>query len=145
MSTIIHYFYRPPPRFIDDVQNSYSTLARPLPPRTNSLTTCASTFVPVTGTNVYDYNSPDTKSISTFTSELGPRHGSFPLLKLPGPQRLSTHSDRSGSFSSIASDEIPTYQNAEKDGKFDDPVYERIKGDDVAHNPLYEKIKAAQL
>lgn len=68
---------------------------------------------------------------------MGPRHGSFPLLKLPGQQRLSTFSDRSGSFSSVDSN---PYMNAESDGKFDDPVYERIKGDDVAHNPLYEKI-----
>lgn len=141
MTTFCHYSHRGTPRFIDDVPaNSYSTLARPMPPRANSLTTNASTFVPVWGGNVFDYNSPENKSASTFASDMGQRHGSFPLLKLPGERKLSTLSDRSGSFSSIASNEIPTYMNSQMDLKFDDPVYERIKGDDVAHNPLYEKV-----
>lgn len=83
----------------------------------------------------------DIKSSTTFEPGKMSHTGSLPLVNLADLHRQSTHSTRSGSFSSIDSKEL-TYANVSQDEKFDDPVYEYIKGDeDVAQNPLYDSQK----
>ena len=75
------------------------------------------------------------------------RTPSIPLVHMTDVRRVSGHSSRSGSFTSIDPNEL-AYANMTdiKEGeekKFDDPVYEYIKGEEeeIARNPLYDSTR----
>lgn len=127
-----------------DKDEEYNTLDRPNSTSRSLYTshTYASTLPSRTAgpkRGIYDYNSDmDINKSSTFDPGKISRAGSFPLVDMAGMHRMSTHSSRSGSFTSIDSKEL-AYANVSQDEKFDDPVYEYIKGDEeIAHNPLYD-------
>ena len=73
----------------------------------------------------------------------------MPLVTMTDVHRHSTHSSRSGSFSSIDPNELAyaNMNNNNEAGKFDDPVYEHIKGEkeDIAENPLYDDMMSTNL
>ena len=110
-----------------------------------SYTGSVPSVTPITGRSVYDYSSDvDIKTSTTFEPVKVARTPSFPLVTMTDIRRQSTHSSRSGSFSSIDPNET-AYANMTDADKFDDPVYEIIKGGehDLAQNPLYDARKSS--
>ena len=103
---------------------------------------------PSGGKSIFDYDI-DTKTSTTFEPGNISHTPSIPLVTMTDVHRHSTHSSRSGSFSSIDPNELAyaNMNNNNEAGKFDDPVYERIKGEkeDIAENPLYDDMMSTNL
>ena len=129
-------------------QDEYNTLSRPFGSGRRSIDTTHSFTAQSSlhgGRTVYDYNSDiDIKSSTTFEPGGMSRTPSIPLVHMTDVRRISGHSSRSGSFSSIDPNEL-AYANVsdtKEDVNFDDPVYEQIKGgEEITHNPLYDSTK----
>ena len=107
-------------------------------------------MTPTGSRGFFDYDI-DTKTSTTFEPGNISRTPSVPLVTMTDIHRRSTHSSRSGSFSSIDPNEL-AYANmtdrSNDPNKFDDPVYEHIKEgekDDIAANPLYDGMKSTNL
>ena len=129
MMNIVLFFLSPSR---ESEPNEYSTLSRPSRQSSLSHPYTVTSMTPTGSRGFFDYDI-DTKTSTTFEPGNISRTPSVPLVTMTDIHHRSTHSSRSGSFSSIDPNEL-AYANIKEGEK-----------EDIAANPLYDGMKSTNL